>query len=47
MRSPVGVVRLERVAAVQPGIVSRVLARQAATDVPPFVLDRLLSGSSA
>jgi len=36
MRSPVGVVCLERVAAVQPGIVSRVLARQAATEVPLF-----------
>ena len=31
-----GVVRLERVAAAQPSIVSRVLALQAATEVPPF-----------
>ena len=36
MRSPVGMVCLERVAAVQPGIVPRVLAPQAATEVPPF-----------
>ena len=36
MRSPVGVVRLERVAAAQPSIVSRDLALQAATEVPPF-----------